>query len=120
VSVRRKVGGAPGVTPDESADAGLLEQLARGDFAARGILYDRYRYYVHRFVAHCTNHGDDVEVDAAAGPAEDLAYLEIVALLRAGKTKPAEAASLQYLSQFRNGFRRIEVLQILQERIGRP
>ncbi len=45
--------------------------------------------------------------------AEDDAYLHVVALLRAGKQEDARAEAKQYLLRFPNGFRRVEVLNIV-------
>ncbi|MEO8903113.1 MAG: FecR domain-containing protein [Polyangiaceae bacterium] len=51
--------------------------------------------------------------DAQAVQAEDSAYLQVVALLRAGKQDEARAEAKQYLLHFPNGFRRVEVLNIV-------
>jgi hypothetical protein len=40
--------------------------------------------------------------------AEDAAYLEVVALARAGRTAEARSAAQAYLSKFPHGFRRQE------------
>ncbi len=45
--------------------------------------------------------------------AEDDAYLHVVALLRTGKQEDARAEAKQYLLRFPNGFRRVEVLNIV-------
>ncbi len=51
--------------------------------------------------------------DAGSEQAEDDAYLHIVALLRAGKQDDARAEAKRYLLLFPNGFRRVEVLNIV-------
>jgi hypothetical protein len=51
-----------------------------------------------------------VEIDA--GNAEDSAYVEVLDLLRAGKSSAARAAARNYLQRFPNGFRRIEIMDV--------
>ncbi len=47
-----------------------------------------------------------------AGNAEDKQYIEIIDLVRAGKTSAARATARDYLERFPNGFRRIEVMDV--------
>ena len=53
------------------------------------------------------------KADTESANAEDDAYLHVVALLRADKEVEARAAAKQYLLRFPNGFRRVEVLNIV-------
>lgn len=46
--------------------------------------------------------------------AEDAAYLRVVALLRAGQHERARSAGNLYLSRYRHGFRRADILQLMQ------
>ena len=50
-----------------------------------------------------------VRADTAA---EDAAYLQVIALLRAGKQDEARAAARSYLERFPNGFRRDEMIRV--------
>jgi hypothetical protein len=52
----------------------------------------------------------------SASDEEDLAYLEIVRLLREGRDADARAASRDYLRRFPGGFRRAEVERVLTPR----
>jgi hypothetical protein len=50
--------------------------------------------------------------EIAAGNAEDLAYMRMIDLLRAGKKSEAQQAARDYLSRFPDGFRRVEVREV--------
>jgi hypothetical protein len=56
-------------------------------------------------------HADD-PVEIAAGNAEDIAYMRIIDLLRAGKGTEARQAARDYLVRFPDGFRRLEVREV--------
>jgi hypothetical protein len=53
-----------------------------------------------------------IPAEIEAGNAEDRAYVEIIDLVRAGKTTAARAAARDYLVRFPDGFRRIEVRDV--------
>jgi hypothetical protein len=40
---------------------------------------------------------------------EDIAYLQVIALMRDGRREEARLAAKNYLRRFPNGFRRVEV-----------
>jgi len=50
--------------------------------------------------------------------AEDTKYIEIVDLVRAGKTSEARAAARDYLERYPNGFRKLEVMDVATGRRG--
>jgi hypothetical protein len=54
------------------------------------------------------------------GAAEDVAYLRVLALWRENRTEEVRSAARQYLMNFPNGFRRIEVEGLVGPRVAAP
>jgi hypothetical protein len=54
------------------------------------------------------------------GAAEDAAYLRVLALWRENRTDEVRRAARQYLTNFPNGFRRIEVESLAGPRVAAP